>query len=310
LTDVARAARGTTLLADPIRQAATAGVAGALCITFSAILVKLADVSPSAAAVYRCAYALPWLFVLAIWEHRRHGPREGGERRFAVLAGVMLAVDLICWHQAIHDVGAGLGTVLGNLQVVIIPFVAWAVLSERPSSRILVVLPLVFAGVVLISGALEHGAYGENPPRGILFGVATGICYSGFILLLRRGNADTRRPAGPLLDATLTATVTALVLALLIGQTDLEPSWPAHGWLATLALTSQVVGWMLISFSLPRLPAALTSMILTVQPVGSVVFGVLLLGEEPTILQVAGVAAIVAGLVAIARRRPQEGEQG
>jgi drug/metabolite transporter (DMT)-like permease len=47
-----------------------------------------------------------------------------------------------------------------------------------------------------------------------------------------------------------------------------------------------------------------------VQPVGSVVFGVILLGEEPSILQVAGVAFIVAGLTAIARRRPQEGEQG
>jgi drug/metabolite transporter (DMT)-like permease len=310
VTDVTRAVRSTTLLADPTRQAAAAGVAGALCITFSAILVKLADVSPSAAAVYRCAYALPWLIVLGVWEHRRFGPREAGERRFAVLAGVLLAVDLICWHQAIRDVGAGLGTVLGNLQVVIIPFVAWAVLSERPSSRILVVLPVVFVGIVLISGVLEHGAYGENPPRGILFGAATGICYSGFILLLRRGNADIRRPAGPLLDATITATLSALLIALVIGQTDLEPSWPAHGWLATLALTSQVIGWMLISVSLPRLPAALTSMILTVQPVGSVVFGVILLGEEPTILQVAGVAAIVAGLVAIARRRPQEGEQG
>jgi drug/metabolite transporter (DMT)-like permease len=310
VTEVTRLGRPTALLTDPIRQAAAAGVAGALCITFSAILVKLADVSPSAAAVYRCAYALPWLAVLAAWEHRRLGPREAGGRRFAVLAGVLLAVDLICWHQAIRDVGAGLGTVLGNLQVVIIPFVAWAVLSERPSSRILAVLPLVFAGIVLISGVLESGAYGENPPRGILFGAATGICYSGFILLLRRGNADIRRPAGPLLDATIAATLTALALALVLGQTDLEPTWPAHGWLATLALTSQVVGWMLISVSLPRLPAALTSLILTVQPVGSVVFGVILLGEEPTILQVAGVAAIVAGLVAIARRRPQEGEQG
>ena len=46
------------------------------------------------------------------------------------------------------------------------------------------------------------------------------------------------------------------------------------------------------------------------QPVGSVVLGVILLGEDPTLLQVVGVAAIVAGLVAIARRRPQEGEQG
>jgi drug/metabolite transporter (DMT)-like permease len=172
------------------------------------------------------------------------------------------------------------------------------------------VLPLVFAGIVLISGVLEDGAYGEDPPRGILFGAATGVAYSAFILLLRRGNADIRRPAGPLLDATLTSALAALLIALAIGQTDLTPSWPAHAWLATLGLTSQVVGWMLISVSLPRLPAALTSLILTVQPVGSVVFGVILLSEDPSILQVAGVAFIVAGLIAIARRRPQEGEQG
>ncbi len=143
---------------------------------------------------------------------------------------------------------------LGNLQVVIIPFVAWAVLGERPGARILAVLPLVFAGIVLISGVLEDGAYGDDPPRGILFGAATGFAYSAFILLLRRGNADTRRPAGPLLDATLTSALAAVAIALAIGQTDLVPSWPAHAWLATLGLTSQVVGWMLISVSLPRLP--------------------------------------------------------
>src|SRR3954454_22476950 len=144
-----RSPRTATLRADPIRLAAVAGVAGALCITFSAILVKLADVSPSAAAVYRCVYAVPWLAGLPAGEHRRFGPREPGERRFAIAAGVLLAVDLICWHQAIKDVGAGLGTVLGNLQVVIIPFVACAVLGARPGSRILAVLPVVFVGIVL-----------------------------------------------------------------------------------------------------------------------------------------------------------------
>lgn len=44
-----------------------AGVLGALVIAFSAILVDLAKVSPSAAAVYRCAYALPALGALAWW---------------------------------------------------------------------------------------------------------------------------------------------------------------------------------------------------------------------------------------------------
>jgi drug/metabolite transporter (DMT)-like permease len=54
--------------------------------------------------------------------------------------------------------------------------------------------------------------------------------------------------------------------------------------------------------SLPRIPAALTSVTLTIQPVGSVVMGVILLGEEPSSLQLAGVACIVAGLVMLALR--------
>jgi drug/metabolite transporter (DMT)-like permease len=278
-------------------------VLGALAIAFSSILVKLADVSPSTAAIFRCAYALPLLGALAAWERRRFGPRSGRERRLAVIAGVLFAADLICWHHAIGAVGAGLATVLGNLQVAFVPLVAWAVLAERPERRILATLPVVMLGVVLVSGVLEHGAYGSDPVGGMLYGLATGLTYAGFILVLRHGNADLRRPAGPLFDATATATVTAIAAGLVIGDADLAPSWPAHGWLVLLALTSQVLGWLLISISLPRLPAALTSLLLTVQPVGSVILGAILFGESPTPLQLAGVAAILTGLATLTRSR-------
>ena len=70
-----------------------------------------------------------------------------------------------------------------------------------------------------------------------------------------------------------------------------------------LALSSQVIGWLLISLALPRLPAALTSVTLTIQPIGSVVLAALLLGEDPTSLQLGGVALIVAGLLVAASRR-------
>jgi drug/metabolite transporter (DMT)-like permease len=61
-----------------------------------------------------------------------------------------------------------------------------------------------------------------------------------------------------------------------------------------------VLGWMLIGTSLPRLPAALTSVTLTIQPVGSVLLGVVLLGEDPSALQLLGVLCILSGLVAVA----------
>ncbi len=59
-----------------IDRPALAGVLGALVIAFSAILVDLADVSPVSAALWRCAYALPPLGVIAWCEHRRYGPRS------------------------------------------------------------------------------------------------------------------------------------------------------------------------------------------------------------------------------------------
>ena len=303
MTAVAVEGRGAD--APQVGRAPLVALAGALTIAFSAILVHQADVHPATAAVYRCAYAVPVLGLLAWRERRRYGARAEGQRRLAFAAGLFFAVDLVCWHQAIADVGAGLATVLGNLQVVIVPFVAWAVLAEAPGRRILAALPLTLIGVVLISGALEDGAYGAHPARGVLFGALTGLSYAGFILLLRHGNEDLRRPAGPLFDATWVAALASLAAALVLGADDLVPAWPSAAWLVCLALTSQVLGWLLISVSLPRLPAALTSMILTIQPVGSIVLGIVLLGEEPSALQLAGALCILAGLVSIAtRRRP------
>jgi drug/metabolite transporter (DMT)-like permease len=296
----------TTIAATPplrLERAPVIAVAGALTIAFSAILVHQAGVHPTTAALYRCAYAVPLLGLLAWRERRRYGPRAAGQQRLALIAGLFFAADLIFWHQAIADVGAGLATVLGNLQVVVVPFVAWAVLSEAPGRRILAALPLTMLGVALISGALEDGAYGAHPLRGVAFGALTGLAYAGFILVLRHGNEDLRRPAGPLFDATWVAALTSLACALAFGVGDLAPAWPSAGWLVLLALSSQVMGWLLISVSLPRLPAAMTSMILTVQPAAAVGLGVVLLGEEPTLLQLCGAACILGGLVSVAARR-------
>ena len=279
-------------------------IAGALTIAFSAILVKQAAVSPSTAAIFRCAYAVPLLGVLAWWEDRRLGPRSRRDRALAAVAGVFFAADLICWHHAIEDVGAGLATVLGNLQVAFVGLVAWLVLGERPAARLLATLPLVLIGVVLISGVLEQSAYGADPTQGVVYGLATGLAYTGFILVLRAGSGEQQRVAGPLFDATLVAALVAVVAGLVIGDADLVPSWPAHAWLATLALTSQVIGWLLISASLPRLPAAQTSLLLTIQPVGSVILGAILFAEAPSALQLVGVALILTGLVMVARVRP------
>jgi drug/metabolite transporter (DMT)-like permease len=138
---------------------------------------------------------------------------------------------------------------------------------------------------------------------GILFGVLAAALYSVFLVVvritrLRRPDAGAFEIMG---SATLGAALVTGVLAAIEGVAAPAGEWPADGWLVLLALGSQVTGWGLLTSSIHRLPAALTSVTLLLQPVLAMVWGASLLGEEIGPPQVAGAAVVLAG-VALAHR--------
>jgi drug/metabolite transporter (DMT)-like permease len=266
-----------------------------MCIAFSGIFYRYAEVSPSTGVVFRCLFGLPVLAAVAVIEHRRYGPLPTATVRLAAAAGVFFAGDLLFWHHAIEAVGAGLATVLGNLQVLVVGLVAWLVLRERPARAIFAALPVVLVGVALISG-LGGGAYGKDPVLGVALGLGTACCYAGYLLVIRRGGRDLRRPAGPVAIATASTAAVAVLVGLVGGDLDLVPAPASLAWLALLGLTSQSAGYLLISLSLPRLPAVVTSIILLTQPVASVILAMVLLGEAPSWIQLTGVALVVGGI--------------
>jgi drug/metabolite transporter (DMT)-like permease len=304
--------------------------AGAVCISSSAVLMRLADTSASITAFGRCAFALPVLGALVIYERRRGAPRLPARSRWlARLAGVFLAGDLIVWSHAIDAIGAGLGTVVTNLQVLIISLIAWLVLGERPRRSLVLASPVMLAGLALVGGLVggRSRAYGTDPALGVWYGVAVAFLYAIYILMLRSaasaGAASPRTAGGPrtpaggprtavasvLFEATLGAAATAAVLGLLLHDDRLGPAWPALGWLALLALTSQVIGWLLITVSMPRLPAGMIGTLLLVQPTGSLALSYVVLGERPSPTQLLGVALVLAGVVVAVGRGARSAEQ-
>lgn len=285
-------ARLDVILAHP----QLAAIAGALCIAFSGILVREAAVAPSTAAVFRALYALPVLGLLAWLERRRYGPLSAHTVRLSLLAGCFFAADLTFWAHGIAAVGAGLATVLSNLQVVVVGIVAWWLYGERPSRNILIALPIVIAGVVLIAGVFGANAYGAAPLVGVVMGLLTAVSYAGYLIVIRRGQNDIRRLAGPLFWSTLATTLAAGLAGVVVGDFDPMPRLPAHGWLIILALSSQVAGYLLINVSLPRLPSVVTSLLLLIQPVVTVLLAMVLLGEDPSPFQLGGIGLVITGL--------------
>jgi drug/metabolite transporter (DMT)-like permease len=177
------------------------------------------------------------------------------------------------------------------------------VLRERPDRQYLTMLPVVFTGVVLVSGVIGGAGAGLHPLAGIGYGVATSAAYAVFLLILRQTAGQTRHVAGQLADATAGAALGALLLGLSFGSFQFRLPWASFGWLLALALVSQTMGWLFITSSLPQLPAALSSLLLLLQPASAMVLAALILGQRPTVVQVGGAVLVCAGVLTVTRAR-------
>ncbi len=230
----------------------------------------------------------------------------------AFLSGVLLAVDLTLWHQSIAYIGAGLATILANIQVVFVAMFAWRFHHEQPTRRAFSIIPVILIGAVCISGLGQDSAYGVAPVAGTVLGVTSGLLYALFLLTFRASNRMLARPAGPLLDATMGASVATLAFGQLDPGFSLELTWPSHGYLLALALGSQVAGWLMITYALPRLAALETSLLMLVQPMVSLIVAALVLAERISWLQGLGIFLVGGGVAWISVKgatKPAKGEQ-
>ena len=277
-----------------------AALTGVLAISFSAILVRAAHTEASVSAFARCAYALPLLALLA----RRDAVLNSRARTFALGAGIFLAIDLLLWHLSIPRIGAGISTVFSNVQVLAV--VAVSVARGATVRRLtLIGVPIAFVGITLI-GKLGSGHALDE--LGLVLALLTGVSYAGFLLLFDRSIEQSGGLViSPLLFATLASAVLWAAFAVATGA-DLMPPLHAQLWLITLALSSQVLGWLMLARGFRGLGAVAVSVLLLLQPVLTLVWGRALYGEHLDLLQGVGVVMTLAGVTLA--RQPRTTEKG
>jgi drug/metabolite transporter (DMT)-like permease len=292
----------TELRSRPDSSPTALAIAGAGIISFSAILYRLSDVDAISGGFFRMAYAVPALAVLW-WIRRASDKRTRRERILAMASGVLLGLDVICWQLAIDQIGAGLATLVANTQVVIVPLVTWLLFAERPSNRVFAAMPIVVAGLAAVTGLGDPGAFGDRPVFGVFLGVAAAALYSGFLIGFRRSSKRLAPAAGPLLDATVGAALAIGLVGIALGQLTIPSGLESHAWLVLLALGPQAAGWLAIGYALPRLPAAITSFVILLQPTLTIIWAYLIFAETPSIVQLTGVVLVVSGVVMVATNR-------
>lgn len=263
----------------------------------SASIIFALDAEPLSVAAWRCLLAVPMLLPFIIWELRRVDRSRALPRHTiigAAIGGVAIGVDYSFYNVSIGLIGPGLATVLINIQVVILPLLAWMLEGVRPMRRLAVIIPLMLFGVALAAGAFGDG---QLSLFGVIAGLIAGTGYATYLAVIRRTAPKTIRPApfSVLAIVCTSAGLTALLTAIVTGRVEVPAAGAEWLWLLLLAFIGQLVVYLCFNIAMTALNEITSSTLMLTGPVFAVLLGALLFADVPTVWQVLGCAMIIAG---------------
>lgn len=279
-----------------ISRAVALLLAGAVLISLSGVWVKSAGVEASVSAFYRVFLGGLALLALAAYKGKLRRLRRS-QIGMCLLTGALFAVDLLLYHLSILRVGPGLGTILPNFQVFILAAIGALFLGEKITFAYVIAVLCAFCGLFMIVG-LDYGAMSPQYLAGIGFGIGAALFYALFLLALRK-TQSLASDASPL----TTMALVSLAASAFLGLENLRegllfqlPEVRALLLLVMLALCSQVLGWSLITRSLPSVRASLAGMILLLQPALAFVWDCLLFQRPTTLVNWLGLAIVLGAI--------------
>ena len=204
---------------------------------------------------------------------------------------------LVQW--ALVDGGAGRIALLAYTMPFWVVLLAWLLLAQRPGARLWLGLAIAAGGLVLVLEPWRPIGAGASSALAL----GAGLCWAlGVVLskrLFQRGVGALSLTAWQMLAGTLGLIAIALCAA--------EPpvAW-TRGFVAALAynaLLSSGLAWLLWSYVVERLPAEVAGLSSLVIPVAGIGFAWLLLGEQPSLPETAGIVLIGCALGIVNLRR-------
>jgi inner membrane transporter RhtA len=233
--------------------------------------------------------------VFALWRRpwRAFRSLDRAGRRLLLQWGAVLAVMNACFYVAIDRLP--LGTVAA---IEFLPVIGLAALGAR-SARNAAALVLAVPGVYLLTGVRFEGE-----PLGVALAFANALLFAAYIVLAHRA---ARHGGLSGIDGLAASMLIAAVVVTPIGGWEVLPALTDPVALlagAGVGICSSVIPYVSDQLAMRRLPRATYALMVSLLPATATVIGILVLAQIPSLVEVAGVALVIAG-VAIHREPPE-----
>ena len=285
-------------------------VLGVLGFSFKAILIKLAyawaPVDAVSLLTLRMLYSAPFFVVIAWWAGHASRARRIASHDWRLLIGL----GFIGYYLAslldflgLQYISASLERLVLFLYPTIVVVLSAFFLAQPVTRRAAIALALSYAGIAL---AVWHDVRITGDPSSIALGSAlvfsSALGYA--IYLVAAGGVIARLGSSRFIAWAMLASTAFIVVQFAFTRplSALRLPWSVHAITLAMAVLCTVLPTWMIAESIRRIGASTASLIGSLGPLFTIGFGALLLGEPVNLLQLIGVALVLAGVILVSRR--------
>lgn len=286
-------------MSDDRARQRTLGVGALLatlfCFSFGSTLIKLSQTPGVTVAFWRLLLCSAiWVLILRVAEHR-WPTREGF--RAALVPGIAFGLNLTFFFVGVTKTTVAAAEFTGALTPFVVVPMAAIVLRERTR-----VGPLSF-GLVSLTGLaivlFNAPASGEFSWEGVAWIGGATFLWATYLITSRRLRQQ-RSVVDVMTHMTPIATAVTLPISLILfpGTID-DITWRSVVFISILAVLTGTVAHGLMVYAQQAIPIGIISTMQVSQPALAVTWSVLFLGSSVAGIQIAGMALVIAGLVAV-----------
>ncbi len=199
-----------------------------------------------------------------------------------------------------HTSAVAAGVITSTIPATVALF-AWLILGEKPNGRALLSIALAIAGVVTINlangGAAAHAAAPGSLAGNLM--ILGAVCCESIYVILSRRLTQTLAP----IDICAYTHLFGLLLMLPLGASALwrfdYASVPAGVWALVVwyGLSASIFSFVLWMKGIRHVPGSLAGVFSAVLPIAAAAYGIVFLGERPTLAHGVALACVVTGIV-------------